>query len=324
MKEKILKALMEHEDRYISGGAFCKELGVSRTSVWKAISSLRADGYNIEACTNRGYRLLKITDNLDINGITIRLPRHTMWQDIRVLLKTDSTNSNLKNAAVNGASEGTVVIAEQQTQGRGRLGRQWLSPSGGGLYMSVLLKPYIKPESIPMIGLAIAVAVKNAIKSVANIECGLKWPNDIIINNKKVCGILSEMVGEVDAISCYIAGIGINVNTPVKALGEALEETAVSIFAITGKRINRNILAAAVLNNIELEYKGLGENTLKSYRDACITLGKNITVIRGDESFSAKALDIAADGALIIQREQGDIESVYSGEVSVRGVMGYC
>ena len=217
MKNEILKCLKQ-TDGYVSGQELCERLGVSRTAVWKVIRQLEAEGYEIEAVRNRGYRLHDSADILNEAEIRAVLTSQWLGQNVKFLEEIDSTNNEAKRNAENGAKDGTLYITESQTGGRGRRGRQWVSPSGSGIWMTLLLRPQINPANASMLTIVAAMAVTMAIRRAvaetgADVECHIKWPNDVVINKKKVCGILTEMSAELDCIHYVVIGIGINVNT---------------------------------------------------------------------------------------------------------------
>lgn len=317
MTNRILK-MLKTADGYISGVAISAECGISREAVRKHINKLKAAGYKIESVTNKGYRLSEIPDILDEEDIRDALTAKRMGSRILLFDEVDSTNIVLKqNSAL---PEGTVAAAEAQTAGRGRLGRSWSSAKGSGLWFSVLLKPDTAPEHVSLITLAAGLAVCRAIGGSARI----KWPNDIIIGSKKVCGILTEMSAETDAVNYVICGIGINVNTPV--FESELADKATSLLIETGQKHSRSELLASVLNYFELYYDRLTESGFASlrseYAQLCVTLGREVIINRRSGVLHARAVDISDSGELIIKTPDGT-EALNSGEVSVRGLLGY-
>lgn len=317
MTNRILK-MLKTADGYISGVAISAECGISREAVRKHINKLKAAGYKIESVTNKGYRLSEIPDILDEEDIRDALTAKRMGSRIMLFDEVDSTNIVLKQNS--SLPEGTVAAAEAQTAGRGRLGRSWSSAKGSGLWFSVLLKPDTAPEHVSLITLAAGLAVCRAIGGSARI----KWPNDIIIGSKKVCGILTEMSAETDAVNYVICGIGINVNTPV--FESELADKATSLLIETGQKHSRSELLASVLNYFEPYYDRLKESGFASlrseYAQLCITLGREVIVNRRSGVLHARAVDISDSGELIIKTPDGT-EALNSGEVSVRGLLGY-
>lgn len=235
--------------------------------------------------------------------------------------ETDSTNAYLKRLAADGAGEGTAVIALRQTAGRGRRGRTWASGTGG-IYLSVLLQPQLtaEPEKIPVVSLAVGMAAHKAILKICGVQTGIKWPNDIVYDGRKLCGILSELCGTADTGIYCVAGIGINVRR--SAIPEELRQTAVSMEEITGRTVDKNEFAAQILKETEWEYRHL-DTCVRRYAAHCITVGKEVRVLGAAEEFDAAAVGIAANGGLIVRKQDGTQTVVSSGEVSVRGIYGY-
>ncbi|MCI9626747.1 MAG: biotin--[acetyl-CoA-carboxylase] ligase [Clostridia bacterium] len=321
MKEYIQRALLEHSDGYVTGSALCKKFGVTRAAVWKVMEELRTEGWQIEAVSGKGYRLKNETAAaLSKVLIEVRL-EHSMWNRIMLLDKVDSTNTYLKRLAEDGAEEGTAVIALRQTQGRGRRGRNWAS-NPGGIYLSFLFQPQpaIPLEQVPVMSLAVAMAAYKAILQVANVQTGIKWPNDVIYKGRKMCGILSELCGGVDTGIYCVAGIGINVEKSV--IPEELQEHAVSLEEITGTILDKNELAAQMLKEMEWEYRNL-DTCVQRYAEICVTVGKEVSVIGAAEEFKGTAIGVSDGGGLIVRKEDGTETVVSSGEVSVRGIYGY-
>lgn len=320
MKNKLLE-LLKSNSGYLSGESIGTQLGVSRTAIWKYIKALRAQGYNIEAVTNKGYRL--VSDDDVLSSIEVQLSLNTQLIGSKILCfdTVDSTNNKLRLLAMEGAVEGTTVIADEQSGGKGRRGRAWSSPKGTGLWMSVLLKPDIAPQEASRITLVAGLSVCQGINNLLGISSGIKWPNDIIIDGKKVCGILTEMSAQIDNVEFVVVGIGINVST-ADFPGE-LKEVAVSLMQATGKKIKRSQVASAILTAFEENYgKYTQEGFLAvkaDYEKSCITLNKEVQVI-AKEGFAGRAVGINDDGELIVEKAGGERVTVFSGEVSVRGV----
>lgn len=317
MKEKILD-ILKSADGYVSGERISEMLNVSRAAVWKHIKKLKESGYKIESVTNKGYRLVSSPDILTEDGIKSSLKTDFIGRSVYIYDAADSTNSRAKENS--SAPDGSLFIADAQTGGKGRLGRSWASPSGVGIWMSLLLKPSISPNEISQITLAAGLAVCRAIGSGAVI----KWPNDIVIGTKKVCGILTEMSAEIDMVNYVVCGIGINVNTP--SFDGELSEKATSLLLETGEARSRAEIVSAVLNEFEPLYADFLKNGLKNilpeYKPLCVTLGRDVSVTYKGEAFTARAVDIDNSGALVIERG-GERITVNSGEVSVRGIYGY-
>lgn len=317
LKEKILD-ILKSADGYISGERISETLSISRAAVWKHIKKLKENGYEIESVTNKGYRLVSSPDILTEDGIKSGLKTDFIGHSVYVYDVTDSTNNRAKECS--SAPDGSLFIADVQTGGKGRLGRSWASPSGTGIWMSLLLKPRISLADISQITLVAGLAVCRAIGNGAVI----KWPNDIVIGTKKVCGILTEMSAEINMVNYVVCGIGINVNTA--GFDDELSEKATSLLIETGETLNRAETVSAVLNEFESLYTDFLENGLKNilpeYKSLCVTLNRKVKVTYQGEVFTAKAADIDNTGSLVIERG-GEKITVNSGEVSVRGIYGY-
>ena len=324
MKEKVLKLLQEADD-YLSGQEISERFGVSRTSVWKAIRQLEELGYEIEAVRNRGYRLRSEPDILTEEGIRSCL--YTKWagREIRIYDGVDSTNSEAKRQAENGADHGLLILAEEQTTGRGRRGRAWESKKGEGIFMTLLLKPEIDPANASMLTLVMGMAVRAALEQEAGMDAQIKWPNDIVCEGKKICGILTEMSAQVDYINHIVIGVGINVHN--REFPGEVQKVATSVFLQTGKAVCRARLAAETMNCFEVYYEQyLQTQNLKAlmaeYNRHLINCGRRVQVLDLKKSFTGIARGINERGELLVETENGVI-CVSAGEVSVRGVYGY-
>jgi BirA family transcriptional regulator, biotin operon repressor / biotin---[acetyl-CoA-carboxylase] ligase len=323
VRNAILEMLRNHRDEYLSGEDISRRLAVSRTAVWKHIQALKQAGYEIESHTRRGYKLLMVPDRLRPEEIIPHFSTQWLGKKIVYFDDVSSTNNEARNEAQRGAPEGTIVIAESQNNGKGRLARGWYSPQYQGIWLSVVLRPKFRPADAPKCSLLAAVALERAIFRQTGIHCGIKWPNDLLYGNKKLIGILTEMSAEFDAINYIVIGMGINVNTFADDLPQELQTIATSLAMITGEKVNRKVLLGKILEELEHSYdkvssEGFGP-LLDEWRQKSITLGKIVDVFGMDEQFSGKAVDIDADGALLIERETG-IERVLAGDVSIRMV----
>lgn len=325
MRERILALLRESKD-YLSGQELCEMLSVSRTAVWKAVNSLKAEGYRIEAVRNRGYRLVSSPDVLLSEEIKSLLTTTWWGRDILYFERIDSTNNEIKRQAENGASEGLLVIAEEQTAGRGRHGRSWVSPSGTGIWMSFLLRPHMEPAKAPMITLIAALACAKAIRRATNLDAFIKWPNDIVIDGRKVTGILTEMSAEMTSIHYVTMGIGMNVN--MKTFPAEIAQTATSLALVKGQRIARSGLVAAFGKYFEECYGQFVQdaslvNLIPEYEELLVNRGCDVIVAGEKDRTVQKALGINQDGELLVQDGQGTVRAVRAGEVSIRGMYGY-
>lgn len=324
MKSEILEALRE-TDGYVSGQDLCNKFGVSRTAVWKAIKQLKEAGYEIEAVPNKGYHIVSAPDLM--NKVELESIRNTTWagQEIYYYDVTDSTNIRAKELAEEGHPGGTLVVADRQEAGRGRRGRSWDSPSGTGIFMTLLLKPDMNPNHASMLTLVAAMAVARAISKCADTEALIKWPNDIVIGGKKICGILTEMSAQFDFINHIVIGIGINVHN--EHFPEEIAETASSILLQTGKRIRRAELIEQILEQFEHYYAIFMETEdlsglVKEYNSILVNMNKSVRVLDPKEPFEGKAMGITKKGELIVDTWESR-KMVSSGEVSVRGLYGY-
>lgn len=327
MKEEILKLLKESKNEFISGEDISKNFGVSRAAIWKYINILKEEGYEIESVSRKGYRILTSPDTLTYAEIRPYLNTKYIGREIIHFEEIDSTNTKGKELASEGAKDGTVIISEFQNKGKGRLGRTWVSPKGKGIWMSIILRPEIDPFSVSKITLLGAVAVNSALKEIG-IYTKIKWPNDIILNNKKLCGILTEMSAELNLINYIVMGIGINVNIDQKEFPEELINIGTSLKAEFNMKFNRKELVARIVNNFEKYYEEFIEkqsitNCIKVCRENSVLLGNEVDIIEKGKKRRVKALDIGEDGALIVENNNGETEKIISGEVSVRGVYGY-
>jgi BirA family transcriptional regulator, biotin operon repressor / biotin---[acetyl-CoA-carboxylase] ligase len=327
LKEEVLSILKTNPGVYISGQSMCEKLNVSRTAIWKYINALKEEGYAIESVSKKGYRLISSPDLLTCDEVCPFLNTKYIGRNYLHFDTLESTNSRAKELASKPGMNGAVVVSEEQTTGKGRLGRHWVSPKHRGIWMSVILKPDIEPSSVPRIVHIAAAAVVLAMKETG-IEPYVKWPNDIILNGKKVCGILTEMSGEINHIDFVVVGIGINANLEPDDIPADMKEKASSIYMETGVTIERKGLAAKVLNHFEHLYEdflltGSIDASVKICRENSILLGKEIRIISRQKELKARAVDISDGGELIVQFEDGRIEPIVSGEVSVRGMNGY-
>jgi len=325
MKAGIIKMLKER-DGYVSGQELCSRFGVSRTAVWKVIKQLKAEGYDIQAVRNKGYRLMEMPDVLTkdeikscINGSLIG--RHVVFYDV-----TDSTNTRAKALAEEGAAEGTLVAAGQQSAGKGRRGRGWSSPPGTGIWMSMVLRPDILPSQASMLTLVAALGVSEGICRVTGIMPKIKWPNDLVLSGKKICGILTEMTTELEAIQYVVVGMGINVNTG--EFPEEIAKTASSLYLESGRKWKRAPLMGAMAGALEEYYgKFLATKDLSllkdEYEGRLANLNRQVTVLARTGDYDGTCRGIDSQGELLVEREDKTICRVLSGEVSVRGIYGY-
>jgi BirA family biotin operon repressor/biotin-[acetyl-CoA-carboxylase] ligase len=322
-RSAILEMLRSRVGQFVSGEELGRQLGISRTAVSKQIQKLRQEGYDVESTVSQGHRLRRLPDLLLPDEVCPRLTTQILGSEVYYFSEIGSTNDEAKKRAVAGCAEGTLVITETQLGGRGRLSRGWFSPVGKGIWFSVVLRPPFPPQEAPKCTLMAAVALNRAIRDITGISCGIKWPNDILCNGRKLVGILTEMSAEMDAINHIVIGMGINVNIESAEIPPELKEIATSVLIETGVAVSRIDLFIKVLEGLEELYllvKTEGFDTvLSAWRQESITLGRMVNVIAPDKSFMGKAVDIDGDGALLVQTDQG-IERVLAGDVSIRPV----
>ena len=325
MKAEILTLLRERRD-YVSGQELCERFGVSRTAVWKAIGQLKKEGYDIEAIRNKGYCLRPEEEVFGQHELESRM--NTRWAGRPVLFHRElsSTNLQAKLDAENGAAQGTLLVADKQTAGRGRRGRTWSSPEGTNAYFTLILKPEFHVELASMITLGMGIAVADGIRETCQAQAYIKWPNDIVINGKKVCGMLAEMSVERDYIHYVVMGVGINVG--LQEFPPEITNMATCLEAECGYKVSRATLIANVMSKFEAYYeifrkegslKGLRER----YNSLLINQGREVRVLAPKAEFQGVSRGINEAGELLVELEDGTVTEVYAGEVSVRGLYGY-
>ena len=331
IKTSILR-MIRQSSGYVSGQSLCEALGVSRTAVWKYVNQLKEEGYEFDAVSNKGYRIVKYPDIITREEIESMLPEGLAVTNVVYYHETDSTNTRAKQAAEDGEKSGTLFITECQTGGRGRRGRTWESPAGSGIWMSLLLRPEIKPFDASMLTIVAAMGMKDAIEEIigagagqGEIHCKIKWPNDIVLGDRKICGMLTEMSAETDWINYVVIGIGVNVNTT--EFDDSIKDTASSILLQTGSSVKRSDVVVAFARHFSRYYEEfLKECNLSGladdYNKALINVGRDVKIVERDGSFVAKAVGIDETGSLIVEKD-GDTIRIVAGEVSVRGLYGY-
>lgn len=328
MKAKILTILKE-SGGYVSGQALCSQLGVSRTAIWKAVKQLEEEGCRIEAVRNKGYRLLSVEEGIGGAQIGSLLKTKYMGRKLVYFQETDSTNIQIKKLAEAGSPEGTLVVAESQTAGKGRRGRSWSSPAGSSIYMSYLLRPKIPPYSASMLTLLAGMACVAAIREETGLSPAIKWPNDLVIGGKKICGILTEMSTELEEIHYIFTGIGINVNQT--GFPQEIQETATSLKLESKKPeedISRSALIASCMKWFEHYYErfllsGDFLELKEEYEGMLANLGREVLVLDPAGEYKGICRGIDNKGELLVELGDGSKKTVLSGEVSVRGIYGY-
>jgi BirA family transcriptional regulator, biotin operon repressor / biotin---[acetyl-CoA-carboxylase] ligase len=323
LRKKLLDAFTNADGEYLSGQYLADLLGCSRTAVWKHIEELRKEGFVLEAVRRKGYRIIKTPENITPDEIRLGLKTDILGQQIHYEESVDSTQKIAHRLAYDGAPEGTVVLAEEQLSGRGRMDRKWHSPKYTGIWMSVILRPNILPTRAPQLTLLTAVAVVQAIEEITALTPQIKWPNDILINGKKMTGILTELQAEADRVKTIIIGIGMNVNQKTDDFPEEIRPIATSLSIEKGEFISRPALIRAVLTNIEklyLLYLEKGFYPIKLlWESYAVSIGKHITARTLTGNISGKALGITDDGVLMLEDESGNIHHIYSADIDLSG-----
>ncbi|MDD4985235.1 MAG: biotin--[acetyl-CoA-carboxylase] ligase [Dehalococcoidales bacterium] len=318
MKELVLKAL--REESHVSGEDLGRRLKISRTAVWKHIQELRRQGYKIESSPKLGYSYIESTSLLLPEEITPGLQTQTIGKYLLHRDEVTSTQDIAEKLAREGAKEGTVVIAETQNRGRGRKGRNWISPPEGGVYLSIILRPNLMPSRIVQIPLIAGIAANKAIRRTTPLQPSLKWPNDIIINGKKAGGILTEMNSEIDGVNYIILGIGLNINTPVSLLAGITNGIATSLAYECGEHVSRVKLVQHLFCEFEVLYTKFVISGFASLRDEWKklnnTIGSRVRISDGDV-IEGEALDIDEDGFLLVRMENGDMRRIIGGDVTL-------
>lgn len=320
-KLALLEALKQKRLNYVSGEVLARELNVSRTAIWKHIKSLRKDGYIIEPSPKLGYKYMAAPDKLLPLEILHNLKTNYLGRRIIHFLETDSTQDVAKEMVVKGAPEGTLIIAEGQSKGRGRLGRTWLSPQGQGIYLSLILRPHISPIHAPKITLMAAVSIVQAIEAITPVKAQIKWPNDILISHRKVAGILTEIDAEMDRTNAIILGIGININNHSSSFSSELRDTVTSLRMETGREISRLGLLQTLLLDLENLYETFKAKgftpILGIWKKKDITVGSYVKAVLIDRELVGQAVDIDHEGALILRDEKGNTHRIISGDVTL-------
>jgi len=320
MKDEVLR-LMKDESGFISGETIAGELNISRSAVWKQVRALRNEGFKIDAYPRLGYRLISSPDRLSPVIIRNMLSTFCIGQKIYYYNKTDSTNSVASKLAAKGEGEGAVVIAEEQTSGRGRLDRKWVSPANKNILISIIFRPQIQPSKAFTITMITSLSVVKAIKKITGINALIKWPNDIYIDNKKVGGILTELNAELDRVNFIIVGIGLNVNFNPSIIPE-ISDIATSISRVLGRDVPRAELLKSILEEMERDYSLLKEGKVdkirKEWNHNSLIIGKAVKIISFDIIEEGIAESVDADGCLILKTCDGKRKKILSGDVSLR------
>lgn len=319
----MLDMLLSHPGKYVSGEEISRKLSISRTAVWKQINKLREEGYEFEAVSRKGYRLISRPERLEYSALLQVLNTTAFGRKLKLLDVTTSTQEEVRLRAEQGAEEGTLVIAEEQTIGRGRQGRKWHSPAGKGIWMSLLLRPRLPLSAAPQLTLLSAVAVCRAIRAVTGVAAGIKWPNDLLVDGRKVCGILLESAGEDEMIRYCIAGIGIDANLTPDDLPPELASIATSLQIESGRKVDRAVLIGAVMAELEKLYGLYMEEGFAPighlWEALSVTTGRQITIKTAQGEVAGRAMGLDERGGLIVMQEDNRLTTIFSGEVQFDG-----
>lgn len=320
-KYKLLNCLKQASRQWVSGQQISRRLGITRAAIWKHIQTLKDEGHVIDAAPRKGYRLAKTADLLLAEEVRARLQTRVLGRpDVICLAQTDSTNLEAKRLAAKGAPEGTVVVADSQTSGRGRRGRSWFSPAGRNLYLSILLRPTMSPAQTPRLTLMAAVAAAQTLNRIAGLKAHIKWPNDILIGDKKVVGILTEISTEMDVVDYVVVGLGVNVNTTAADMPPDIRASATSIRAECGDRFSRTTLLCSLLHHFETCYDTLKQDGFKPimalWRSMSDIIGQPVYVDMLNIRHTGIVEDVDDDGVLILKDEAGRRHRIFSGDVT--------
>ena len=314
IKDKILEDLILNKGKHVSGETLASELSVSRAAIWKHVKALRNDGFMIESSTKEGYSLVDSPDVLSPAGIKAGLKTILMGKTIHYFKETESTN-NLARDMAGSVDEGTLIIAESQTGGRGRMGRKWISPEGG-IWLSIILKPKMQPLHAPRITLLAGVAVAKTIRSYG-LSAKIKWPNDVLINGKKVCGILTEIGAEMDSIQYVVVGVGIDANVDTETFPEEFRDSSTSLKNEMGYDINRVEFVQKLLIELEslyLKFQKEGfTSIMEEWRIMSATMGQWVKITTQSRIIYGEAVGVDSDGALILETGEGRLEKIVAG-----------
>jgi len=319
---QILSALRRAGDGCVSGAELSQQLKISRAAVWARIEELSSLGYEIEASPHQGYRLISVPDVLHADDLlSLTKANQVIGRDIRVFRQTSSTNDVVEKLARDGVNEGAVVFAESQSQGRGRLGRKWLSPVRKGLWFSVLLRPDLRPQAATQLTVAASASLARAVREQTGLAAEIKWPNDILVGGRKVAGILTELNAELDHIKYIVLGIGVNVNLNTADFPAELRKLATSLKIETGRHVNRAELAAAILSELDADYARIAHRQFsrvgEEWRQFCSTLGRSVSIRVGNRLIRGLAESLDEDGALLLRTEHGHLERIIGGDLTL-------
>ena len=321
INDLIIDIFKKNADSFVSGQDISNKIKISRTAVWKHIEDLRKRGYLIDSIPSKGYRLVEIPDRLSPDEIRKTLQTGIIGKELLFFDEVDSTNDVAMQSGAKGLAEGLVVLSEGQSHGKGRMGRTWVSPKNVNLYISILLRPDISPQYAPVMTMMSAISTARAIKEVTGLETTIKWPNDILIDRKKVSGILTEMNAEQERINYIVAGIGINVNIKKQDFPEDLRMPATSLKECLGKSVDRMNLLFTLIKILEQDYEELKKDGIMSifrkWRKGCDILNRRIKVSLPGEEITGVAEDFTPEGGLVMRLDGREKRIIYAGDVLI-------
>lgn len=321
-RECLMRDLKAAAGAWISGRLLGERLSVSRSAVWKQVCALKEEGYVIESSPRRGYRLRDLSDRLLIREIRDGLATRVLGRrEARYERRTDSTNRIARELAVKGAPEGTLVVAEEQTRGRGRMDRSWFSPPLQGIYASLMLRPAIPPHEAPRMTLLSSVAVAEALLEQTSLDVRIKWPNDILVKGRKIAGILTEISTGMDAVEYMVVGLGVNVNIPAEGFPDEIRRQATSILVETGAPFPRAALLRACLEAYEKYYDIFRTGgfcpVMRRWKTLTDMMGRRIMVRTAGRQHVGEVLDFDPEGFLILRNDRGEAVRIFSGDVTL-------
>lgn len=325
MKSKILGALRSAED-YVSGQELCENFGVTRTAIWKTMNQLKEEGYEIEAVSNKGYRLKSCPDSVKEEELLSRINTKWAGRQIAYIKEVDSTNNYARRLAENGAVHGTLAVTDRQYGGKGRRGKSWSMPEKSSVAMTLIIRPQMNPGKASMLTLVMGLAVARAVNRIAGLPAKIKWPNDVVLNGRKICGILTEMSAEMEAVNYIVIGAGINVN--MDELPEEIDHVATSLSLECSKKIHRAEVIQYCMEEFERCYEKFMQTQdlsllLEEYNEVLVNKGNMVKVLEPGNEYTGISDGINSQGELLVTKDNGDQVCVFAGEVSVRGFYGY-
>jgi BirA family biotin operon repressor/biotin-[acetyl-CoA-carboxylase] ligase len=321
LNEKLVSVFHNHPGKYLSGEELAEKLGVSRTTIWKHIHLLEDLGYQFTAQTNLGYKLEALPDRMLAQEIALRLETRFIGKKIHCFDTVKSTNDIALEMAADGEPEGSVIVAERQTQGRGRFGRKWFSPAGRNLILSLILRPPLAPRRVSQLGITAAVSVAVSLRRLFNLPALIKWPNDIYIGDKKAGGILTELSAELDCIHHAVVGIGVNLNVQKHEIPPSLRRKCTSVRIETGRKCDRIAALAALLNELEERYRRLLNEgfspIIDEWMDLSLTLGRQIEVRSEGRTLTGHPTGLDLDGSLLLRLDSGVTRKISGGDITI-------